>query len=1123
MNVLIVSQCSKRALTQTRRILDQFAERRGERTWQTAITQQGLDTLRRLLRKSARRNTAVACHWIRGRDHSELLWVVGDRHQFNAQGAVPTNETARDVLRSQDENSWRTGVDIELLTTLASLLHDLGKASRAFQLRLEGKLEEVNQYRHEWVSLRLFEAFVGTDDDPTWLKRLSTPSPADDASWLGRLKCDGVDPTPPAPPFANLKHAPLAQAIGWLVVTHHRLPTFPVKKGEVGFQGRDLINVVERIDARWNEDRASHNADTLRLYWDITELPISTPLWRERTAEVAHKLAQLISQPEKGAWMNNPFVMHLARLSLMLADHYYSSLGPGARGRVKVDSTSTLFANTVKKTKQKNQKLDEHLIGVAQHSMHVTRSLPRFAEHLPHLGEHKRLKKRSTDERFRWQDKAAEVAGGLRERSQKQGAFIVNMASTGAGKTLANARVMHALADEKRGMRCAFAMGLRTLTLQTGRVFQSELNLGADQLAIRVGGSASRVLFEYQERLAEETGSASSQALLDETSHVIYEGNHDTHPLLKRVMHDPRVHGLLAAPILVCTIDHLVPATESTRGGHQIAPMLRLMSGDLVLDELDDFDIDDLPALTRLMLWAGMLGTRVLISSATLPPSIVQGMFEAYRNGREHFNRNCVESNAVVPVCCAWIDEFNQRDVDCASSEQFVDAHSAFVDDRVVQLKRAPVRRRMAVLPTPAVNVHREKLPAWFAEIFLAAAYQLHVQHHSVDPHTKKRVSFGLIRMANIDRLFNVALAMYRAEVPAGTRIHLCVYHSQFPQLLRSHIEFQLDQTLNRRWHDRAQPEPVFQLPDIRKRLEAHPENNHIFIVLGSPVTEVGRDHDYDWAIVEPSSMRSLIQLAGRVKRHRNEVCAHPNILVLNENYRHVLQGRDDGKPAFVYPGFETDHSILQTHAIEDVLRKQERDEIDARPRIVEQPTLQHQRFLVDLEHHRLRDQMLKPLYQGEKKMGGRTLRFAKAADEIVKLNAAVWWSASPRDALMTGVLPKLQCFRKELFETVEVFFKPTDDGDNYELVELRTNSNSRGSDLEVTVDQSKHHRILDSEVTNARISYWCESDYLTALRRVAEDLDMSLGDCARRLGLVTLIERNEGWRFHPALGFSKK
>ena len=127
MNILLVSQCEKRALSETRRILDQFAERRGERTWQTPITQAGLDTLRRLLKKSARRNTAVACHWIRGRDHSELLWIVGDASRFNAQGAVPTNRTRRDILRKEDENDWHSAEDIRLLTVMAALFHDIGK------------------------------------------------------------------------------------------------------------------------------------------------------------------------------------------------------------------------------------------------------------------------------------------------------------------------------------------------------------------------------------------------------------------------------------------------------------------------------------------------------------------------------------------------------------------------------------------------------------------------------------------------------------------------------------------------------------------------------------------------------------------------------------------------------------------------------------------------------------------------------------------------------------------------------------------------------------------------------------------------------------------------------------
>ena len=144
MNVLFVSQCSKRALTETRRILDQFAERRGDRTWQTPITQAGLDTVRKLLRQSARKNTAVACHWIRGRDHSELLWVVGDARQFNDQGAVPTNTTVRNVLRTEDENAWHHLPLITALSALAALLHDLGKATIPLDiLNKPGKLTDA--------------------------------------------------------------------------------------------------------------------------------------------------------------------------------------------------------------------------------------------------------------------------------------------------------------------------------------------------------------------------------------------------------------------------------------------------------------------------------------------------------------------------------------------------------------------------------------------------------------------------------------------------------------------------------------------------------------------------------------------------------------------------------------------------------------------------------------------------------------------------------------------------------------------------------------------------------------------------------------------------------------------
>lgn len=132
--------------------------------------------------------------------------------------------------------------------------------------------------------------------------------------------------------------------------------------------------------------------------------------------------------------------------------------------------------------------------------------------------------------------------------------------------------------------------------------------------------------------------------------------------------------------------------------------------------------------------------------------------------------------------------------------------------------------------------------------------------------------------------------------------------------MLRSAIERQLDQALNR-----EQAEAVFTLPAIRRELDAEPEREHVFIVLGSPVTEVGRDHDYDWAIVEPSSMRSLIQLAGRLRRHRPDPWDKVNVLICERNLRSVEQ---PNQPAFRRPGFENEAFALDSHLLSELLGK---------------------------------------------------------------------------------------------------------------------------------------------------------------------------------------------------------
>jgi CRISPR-associated endonuclease/helicase Cas3 len=120
----------------------------------------------------------------------------------------------------------------------------------------------------------------------------------------------------------------------------------------------------------------------------------------------------------------------------------------------------------------------------------------------------------------------------------------------------------------------------------------------------------------------------------------------------------PKNHAFLYKPVLACTIDHIIAATETTRGGKYILPCLRLLSSDLVIDEVDDFDGQDLIAIGRLIHLAGMLGRKVMISSATIPPSLAEGFFNAYQEG---WKLHSAFKQQTQPIACVWVDEFKSQ------------------------------------------------------------------------------------------------------------------------------------------------------------------------------------------------------------------------------------------------------------------------------------------------------------------------------------------------------------------------------------------------------------------------------------------------------------------------------
>jgi len=359
------------------------------------------------------------------------------------------------------------------------------------------------------------------------------------------------------------------------------------------------------------------------------------------------------------------------------------------------------------------------------------------------------------------------------------------------------------------------------------------------------------------------------------------------------------------------------------------------------------------------------------------------------------------------------------------------------------------------------------------------------------------------VRMANIEPLYNVALAMFAHGAPADLRVHLCVYHSQFPLLLRSTIEQRLDVALNRQ-----QPDAVFSLPEIRFHLDQSAEADQLFIVLGSPVCEVGRDHDYDWAVVEPSSMRSLIQLAGRVRRHRIKECQSPNLAIFNCNLRHF---KDPAKAAYCKPGFEQDEGAfhLTEHRLDTLLREAEWQVIDSRPRIQPrpQPELRPQQSLVDLEHARMQDQMLPKARPTE-----ADKRNARKAVQPPKINAASFWQLP--HAHLTAVLSQQQPFRDDPVPDVELVLLPNEDEDDFELHRVFEAQGTKKISSE---------RLSEQAVAGERIGLWGETSYMVALTELAEEQGLSLNRCAERYGTVTVPKSEQGWRFHPGLGFAKQ
>jgi CRISPR-associated endonuclease/helicase Cas3 len=1110
MIVTFVSQCQKKALTRTRRVLDAFANRIGDNTWQTVITEEGLIAVKTLLRKTATKNTAVACHWIGSRSRSELVWIVGNRKRFNSEGIVPVNSTQRRLLNSHWENNWTHLPIIKALVAMAALLHDWGKATALFQGKLKTFTNKGDPLRHEWISCLLLQALVrqAGDTDEAWLRLLN------ENAWDEQLLKSAVVENCKNP-LADLP--PLAQLVGWLIMTHHRLPSrFKTDKDadiESGQKRDNLARMLKSLTADWGYQNSQDDDQRLKACFQFPEgfLSQSEP-WRKQLKKWSAKLLQ--AQPQIQPLLENGayrLLLHHARLCLMLGDHYYSSCQADADW----NSTIGLYANTDSGQRLK-QKLDEHLVRVGDHALKISQTLSRFNSEMDLAYDIKSLKQKSPAG-FEWQDKA--VDGIVRFKTQHEalqaqgyGWFVVNMASTGCGKTVANAKIMRALADDGDSLRYILALGLRTLTLQTGNEYRTRLGLSDDDLAVLIGSAAVRELYDKAVREKdrppgfEDIGSESRELLLAED---LDYGNMPGAEFLDVLFpkNNPKLaekhKAFLYKPVLACTIDHIIAATETRRGGKYILPCLRLLSSDLVIDEVDDFDGADLIAVGRLIHLAGMLGRKVMISSATIPPDLAEGFFNVYQAGwqlHSHFK------SAHPLTACAWIDEFGVQveRMDGADADsrcrQYRLAHRQFVGKRVAQLQKQIVKRKAMIVrcgDLPALKNDPLLQRQQYFDKIKQTAERLHTHHHSVDAKTGKRVSFGVVRMANIPPCVALTQYLLQADWRDGIAPKVMAYHSRQVLLLRHEQEKHLDNILQRK-EKNGEVAEAFKDPMIRRHLDHTDADDVLFILVATPVEEVGRDHDFDWAIIEPSSFRSIIQLAGRVLRHRrlNADIEHANIAVMQYNLKALRQGNG---PAYCRPGYENAKSLrLTSHDLCELVDEAALNRaVNAIPRIQQPETLQPKQRLADLEHEALHKNLTD--YQ------------QKGPQALQAWLSENWW--------LTAVPLQINRFRAGKPETQ--LFLVWRDGKA-----VFCEKDERG---EFIARQSVHNIVpADPLTAGAQARLWLARDYRTALGHHAEaernnddaEIEEIVQAKSKRYGEITLRpDSGKRWFYSDQLG----
>ena len=821
MHLIFISSCKKKAAKRTIQILDRYASRIGPRTWSTPITSEASLTLRQALSKSASKNSSVVCFKNKGKNGLTFQWSVGRQHISPLLAQHPISYSSVKPVIVDDFTSITC-----ILSFGQGISHDLGKAPVLFQYKLRDDLPSKDPIRHEWISMLI-------------LLKLETEESLEVV--LSQIE-QGLSIEDRKNPFQKYGIKSLKDVLIFGVLTHHKMCS-PSKKC-VKNKNESLVP---------NEHAYIRNVENHPYYQDpSTYLAFFNQLASNTRRELKKSLRRISKASKKVSTFKG--ITLLSRASLIAADHVVSKRRVEAR-----KSTNNLYANTAKEGGKRilNQSLDYHLDSVAVLASEYSKWRSSYKWYgLTEETKENICTPNPPESRFKWQDDAALAAAELRSRTSEP-IVVFNTASTGSGKTRMNARLA-CIVNQRNEVRFTYALNLRTLTLQTGRSFSQDLKILPQEMNCIIGDRTTKQLFDNDNPDENEYESEPISANFEGIVPAWFSEYAEAFPDKAKV---------ILPPVLVSTIDFIIAAGDPSKQGHHAAALFRLANSDLILDEVDSYDTKAFVAVLRLIQVAGIVGSNLIVSSATLPVTIISAIIKAYQSGRK-FSK--LDNNSTFNHATLFVD--NYQDPMFQESENS-DAHT----EKAKHFSRNALLKMKGRSRQKPILARCENKGQSITEAILKSCRKAHSLNCWTHP-TGKKISFGLVRVTFIKDAIEVAKYLSKAIPDA----YIATYHSKEFVIQRYLKEKHLDHLLNRKKGNQYITTSSY-INSLINRIEC---DSIPFIVVATQVEEIGRDHDFDWGVIEPWSTRSLVQACGRIFRHRLIYPVEPNIWILQHSLK---------------------------------------------------------------------------------------------------------------------------------------------------------------------------------------------------------------------------------------------